>query len=182
MDAAFRIFHEMPRRGYSPDSYTYGTLINGLCRAGRIWEAIELLVEMEAIDCSPTLVTYSLLIHGLCQSNYLEAAIDLLKKIRSKGIEPNVYTYSSIMNGLCKNGDGNHNGAVEVLDRMKVQGLKPDARIVQGLCAEDNLNCAFQLDTSVRSRRISVESNTFESLVHCACKKGDRPSPSCSYY
>ncbi|KAL2494978.1 Pentatricopeptide repeat-containing protein [Forsythia ovata] len=51
MDAAFRIFHEMPKRGYTPDSYTYGTLINGLCRVGRIREAKELLIEMEANDC-----------------------------------------------------------------------------------------------------------------------------------
>ncbi|KAL2475320.1 Pentatricopeptide repeat-containing protein [Abeliophyllum distichum] len=252
MDAAFRIFHEMPKRGYTPDSYTYGTLINGLCRVGRIREAKELLIEMEANDCSPTVVTYSLLIHALCQSNYLDEAFELLKKMKSKGIEPNVYTYSSLMDGLCKNGhssqakelfermiqkrqvpntiiysslihglcrDGKLNDAVEILDRMKVQGLKPDAglyskvingfceinkfleavnfldemvlagitpnrvtwglhvrihnRVVQGLCTEGDLNRAFQLYMSLRSRGISVEANTFESLVHCTCKKGD---------
>ncbi|KAL3617084.1 hypothetical protein CASFOL_039478 [Castilleja foliolosa] len=251
MDSAFKIFNEMPNRGHTPDSYTYGTLINGLCRFGRTLEAKELLIEMEGNNCLPSVVTYSCLIHGFCKLNKLVEAMELFKEMKSKGVEPNVYTYSSIIDGLCKNGlssqavdllermdrkglvpnsityssliyglsmEGKIDDAVRIFDRMKLQDLKPDAglyskiinmfcdvgkfeeaanfldemvlsgitpnrvtwglhvrvhnRVVQGLCAEGrDCNRAFQMYLSLRSRGISVEAKTFESLIRWFCKK-----------
>ncbi|GJU70671.1 pentatricopeptide repeat-containing protein [Tanacetum coccineum] len=42
MDSAIQIFREMPNHGCIPDMYMYGSLINGLCRLGKISEANEL--------------------------------------------------------------------------------------------------------------------------------------------
>ncbi|GKB18565.1 pentatricopeptide repeat-containing protein [Tanacetum coccineum] len=95
MDSAIRIFREMPNHGCIPDMYTYGTLINGLCRLGKISKANELLKEMEAKGCSPSVVTYTSLIHGLCQLNYLDEAKALLQEMEAKSIIANVYTYRS---------------------------------------------------------------------------------------
>ncbi|KAL8468111.1 hypothetical protein ACS0TY_031373 [Phlomoides rotata] len=252
MDSALQIFWEMPKHGHTPDSYTYGTLINGLCRGGRTLEAKELFKEMEVKGCSPSVITYSCLIHGLCQSNKLHDAMELFKEMKSKGVEPNVYTYSSVIDGLCKNGHSLQalelfermirkrlvpnsityssliHGlckelklceAVQIFDRMKLQDLKPDAglyskvingycemskfqeaanfldemvlsgitpnrvtwglhvrvhnRVIRGLCSVGNANQAFQLYLGLRSRGISVEATTFESLIHCVCMRGD---------
>ncbi|XP_022715826.1 pentatricopeptide repeat-containing protein At5g46100-like [Durio zibethinus] len=252
MDSALHIFHEMPNRGCPPDSYTYGTLINGFCRFGKITEAKELFEEMKMRDGSPSVVTYSSLIHGLCQSKNLNEAIGLLEEMKCNGIEPNVFTYSSLMDGLCKDGrsseamelletmvsksckpntitysilihglckEGKLQEAVDILDRMKLQGLQPDAglygkiisgfcninkfqeaanfldemilgrtsvnrltwslhvriynMVVQGLCTKCDLSRAFQLYLSMRTRGISVETGTFETLMKSFCKKGD---------
>lgn len=252
MDSAFRIFHEMPKRGFSPDSYTYGTLINGLCKLGKATEAKKLLMEMEANGCSPTVVTYTCLIRGFCQSNNLDEAMTFLEDMRSQGIDPNVFTYSSLMDGLCKGGrsseamellqimihehkvpnmitystlihglcgEGKIGEALEIFDRMKLQGCKPDAglywkiingfcennkfheaanyldemilsgispnrltwslhvkihnAVVRGLCAVNDPKRAFQLYLSMRTRAISVEAKSFETLVNHFCKKGD---------
>lgn len=252
IDAAFEIFREMPKRGCDPDSYTYGTLINGLCKLGKTFEAKELFKEMDTKGCSPSVVTYSCLMHGLCQAGNVDEAMGLFDKMKKKAIEPNVFTYSSLMDGLCKNGgsleamellemmvrkrhkpnmvtystlinglckEGKLAEAVETLDRMKLQGLKPDAglygkiingfcnirkfqeaatyldemvlgqispnrvtwslhvklnnMVVQGLCTNGNLNRAFQLYIGMRTRGISIDAGTFDSLVKCFCKKGD---------
>ncbi|KAB5534042.1 hypothetical protein DKX38_017128 [Salix brachista] len=250
--AAFEIFREMPKRGCDPDSYTYGTLINGLCKLGKTFEAKELFKEMETKGCSPSVVTYSCLIHGLCQAGNVDEAMGLFDEMKRKAIEPNVFTYSSLMGGLCKDGgsleaiellemmvrkrhkpnmitystlinglckEGKLAEAVETLDRMKLQGLKPDAglygkvingfcdirkfqeaatyldemilgqispnrvtwslhvklnnTVVQGLCTNGNLNRAFQLYLGMRTRGISIDAGTFDSLVKCFCKRGD---------
>ncbi|XP_052203373.1 pentatricopeptide repeat-containing protein At5g46100 [Diospyros lotus] len=252
MDAAFRIFREMPNRGHIPDSYTYGTLISGLCRFGKISEAKELFREMDTKGCSPTVVTYTSLIHGLCQLNNVDGAMGLLEEMKCKGIEPNVFTYSSLMDGLCKSrrssqamelleilsskrhrpnmitystlihglcNEGKLREALEILDRMKLQGLKPDAglygkvisgfcdvckfqeaanfldemilegispnrltwslhvrihnTVIQGLAAQSDPNRAFQLYLSTRTRGLSIETKTFDSLIKYFCKKGD---------
>lgn len=252
IDAALKIFHEMPNQEHTPDSYTYGTLINGFCRLGKISEAKELFSQMGANGCSPTVVTYTSLIHGLCQSSCLDEAVELLEEMKRKGIKPNVFTYSSLMDGLCKGGQSSHamkllemmaserqtpnmitystliNGlckegkiseALEIFDRMRLQGIKPDAglywkiisslldikkyrdaanfldemilggispgrvtwglhvkihnSVVQGLCRTSEMNRAFQIYQSMRTRGISVEDATFANLVNCFCKKRD---------
>ncbi|XP_021294893.1 pentatricopeptide repeat-containing protein At5g46100 [Herrania umbratica] len=252
MDSALHIFREMPNRGCPPDFYTYGTLINGLCRFGKITEAKELFQEMKTRDCSPSVVTYSSLIHGLCQSKNINEAMGLLEEMKSNSIKPNVFTYSSLMDGLCKDGrsseamelletmvskccrpntitystlihglckEGKLQEAVEILDRMKLQGLQPDAglfgkvisgfcdvdkftkaanfldemvlgrtlpnrltwslhvriynMVVRGLCTKSDLSRAFLLYLSMRTRGISVEAGTFETLMKSFCEKGD---------
>ncbi|KAL4334658.1 hypothetical protein GQ457_07G029250 [Hibiscus cannabinus] len=252
MDSALHIFHEMPNRGCPPDSYTFGTLINGLCRFGKVNDAKVLFEEMKMRDCSPSVVTYSSLIHGLCQLKNINEAMKLLEEMKNNGLEPNVFTYSSLMDGLCKDGhsseamelletmvskrckpnmitystlinglckEGRIQQAVEILDRMKLQGLQPDAglygkivsgfcdinkfqeaanfldemvlgrtlptrltwslhvriynMVVQGLCTKSDLSRAFHLYLSMRTRGISVETGTFETLMESFCKNGD---------
>lgn len=252
MDAALRIFREMSDHGCTPDSYTYGTLINGLCKLGKIGEAKELFNEMGTKGCLPSVVTYTCLIRGLCQSNNLDEAVELFEDMKCKGITPNVYTYSSLMDGFCKGGrssqamelldlmvskrllpntvtystllhglceEGKLREALEILDKMKLQGLKPDAgqygkiiigfcdvskfqeaanfldemilggispnrltwslhvrihnAVVQGLCSSGNPSRAFQLYLSMRTRGITIDVKTFDTLVKCICKKGD---------
>ncbi|XP_015874838.3 pentatricopeptide repeat-containing protein At5g46100 [Ziziphus jujuba] len=252
MGAALRVFREMASFGFTPDSYTYGTLINGFSKLGKIVEAKELFKEMEMKGCSPSVVTYTNLIHGLCQSNNLDEAMALFEEMKSKGVSPNVFSYSSLMDGFCKGGrssqamellrmmvsechlpnmvtfstliyglckEGKLQEALEILDRMKLQGLKPDAglygkiitgfcdifkfqeaanlidemvlggispnrvtwslhtrihsRVAQGLCTIGNVNRAFQLYLSMRTRGITIDAFTFDSLVKCFCKKGD---------
>ncbi|EEF39243.1 pentatricopeptide repeat-containing protein, putative [Ricinus communis] len=95
IDAAFRIFNEMPNRGCNPDSYTYGTLINGLCRFGKIWEAKELFIEMETKCCSPSVVTYSCLIHG-----DLHKAIRLVDEMVLDGCVPDQLTWTVVLCGF----------------------------------------------------------------------------------
>ncbi|KAH6773668.1 hypothetical protein C2S52_003424 [Perilla frutescens var. hirtella] len=201
MDSAFKIFWEMPKCGHTPDSYTYGTLINGLCRAGRTLEAKELLIDMETNGC---------LIHGFCQSNKLTDAMELFKEMKSKGVDPNGYsfqalellkrmvrkrlvpnfiTYSFLIHGLCKEGKlseaiDKFQEAANFLDEMVLSGITPNRvtwglhvrihnRVVQGLCGTGNHSQACPLYLSMRSRGISVDIQTFESRIHCFCKKGD---------
>ncbi|GKA85319.1 pentatricopeptide repeat-containing protein, partial [Tanacetum coccineum] len=99
IDSAIQIFHEMPNHGCIPDTYTYGTLINGLCRIRKISEAKELLKEMKTKGCSPSVVTYTSLIHRLFQLTNLDKAKALLQEMEAKSIIANVYTYSSLMDG-----------------------------------------------------------------------------------
>ncbi|KAI5326658.1 hypothetical protein L3X38_035732 [Prunus dulcis] len=84
MGAALRIFCEMSNHGCPPDSDTYGTLINGLCKLGKIGEAKELFNEMETKGCLPSVVTYTSLIHGFCQTNNLDEAVGLFEHMKTK--------------------------------------------------------------------------------------------------
>ncbi|KAJ6728543.1 EMP16 [Salix koriyanagi] len=144
--AAFEIFREMPKRGCDPDSYTYGTLINGLCKLGRTFEAKELFKEMETKGCSPSVVTYSF-INGFCNIGKFQEAATYLDEMILGQISPNRVTWSL--------------------------HVKLNNTVVQGLCTNGNLNRAFQLYLGMRTRGISIDAGTFDSLVKCFCKRGD---------
>ncbi|KAF6135648.1 hypothetical protein GIB67_028219 [Kingdonia uniflora] len=168
VDDALRVFREIPDHGCIPDSYTYGTLINGLCKLGKISEAKELFEEMDAKDCSPTVVTYTSLIHGPCLSNILDEAMELLEEMSRKRIEPNMVTFSSLMDELCKGGEGKVPDAVQILDRMKLQGLKPDGvlygRLVNSLCNSSMFQeVANLLDVMVPGGMLPIHGDVYKA-------------------
>lgn len=172
LDSALRVFREMPNRGYTPDSYTYGTLINGLCRAERLIEAKELLVEMEANGCLPNVVMYSFLIHGFCKSSKLEDALQLFKQMKIKGIDPNVYTYSSLIDGLCKNGHSTQ--AMNLFDRMISGKLVPNSitysALIFGLCKDGKISEAVQILNRMKLQDLKPGAGLYSKVINGFCE------------
>ncbi|KAM7510799.1 hypothetical protein LguiB_009674 [Lonicera macranthoides] len=171
MDAALHIFREMPNRGCTPDSYTYGTLISGLCRLGKIAEAKELFTEMNVKGCSPSVVTYTSLIHGLCQLTNLDEAMGLLEEMKNGGIEPNVYTYSTLMDGLCKGGHSSK--AMELLEIMVGKRHQPNvitySTLINGLCKEGKLREALEILDRMKLQGKKPDAGLYCKLINGFC-------------
>ncbi|GAB2298638.1 hypothetical protein Dimus_032708 [Dionaea muscipula] len=173
IDAALKIFHEMPSRGCPPDSYTYGTLISGLCKFGRISEANELFKEMGTKGCLPSVVTYTSLMHGLCQSNKLDEALEMMKEMAGKGVKPNVFTYSCLMDGLCKNGCSSQ--AMALLDTMSSSSLSPNmityCTLIGGLCKEGKLLEAVDLFDRMKLQGLKPDAGLYWKIIGGFCDK-----------
>ncbi|XP_022139830.1 pentatricopeptide repeat-containing protein At5g46100 isoform X1 [Momordica charantia] len=171
MDKAMHILREMSNHGCEPDSYTYGTLINGLCKLGKIVEAKELLQEMETKGCSPSVVTYTSLIHGLCQLNNVDEAVGLLEDMMGKGIEPNVFTYSSLMDGFCKAGHSSR--ARDLLELMVQKRLRPNmisySTLINGLCKEGKLNEALEILDRMKLQGLKPDAGLYGKIVNGLC-------------
>ncbi|GAV60339.1 PPR domain-containing protein/PPR_1 domain-containing protein/PPR_2 domain-containing protein/PPR_3 domain-containing protein [Cephalotus follicularis] len=170
MDAAFKIFLDMPNHELSPDSYTYGTLINGLCRFGKISEAKELFKEMETKGCSPTVVTYTSLINGLCQTKNIDEAAELLEEMKSKGIEPNVFTYTSLMDGLCNNGHASE--AMELLEMMgkcHMPNMITYSTLITGLCKEGKLQEAIEILDRMKLQGLKPDAGLYGKIISGLC-------------
>ncbi|GMH19535.1 hypothetical protein Nepgr_021376 [Nepenthes gracilis] len=171
IDAAFRMFREMPNRGCPPDSYSYGTLISGLCKFGRIDDANELFREMEARDCLPSVVTYSSLINGLCKFEKLPEAMDMFKEMGRKGIRPNVFTYSSLMDGFCKCGHSSQ--AVELFNMMVSERLSPNmityTILINGLCKEGKIKEALELFDRMKLQGLKPDAGLYWKIIGGFC-------------
>ncbi|GFQ05679.1 pentatricopeptide repeat-containing protein at1g62670 mitochondrial [Phtheirospermum japonicum] len=84
------------------DVVTYGIVIDGLCKAGNVAVAIELLRVMEKRrSCKPDTHIYSMVIDGLCKDRMIDSALKLFDEMSEKDIVPNVVTYSALICGLC---------------------------------------------------------------------------------
>lgn len=173
IDSALQIFYEMPNRGFIPDSYTYGTLINGLCKWGRIGDARKLFEEMETKGCSPSVITYTSMIHGLCQSENLNEAFGLFEQMMGKGIEPNVFTFSSLMDGFCKSGCSSQ--AMEFLDMMVRKRLRPNmitySTLIHGLCKEGKVYEALETLDRMKLQGLKPDAGLYGKIIAGFCDK-----------
>lgn len=171
INSALEIFSLMPKRGYIPDAYTYGTLINGFSRLGKITEAKELFSQMETNDCSPSVVTYTSLIRGLCQCNSLDESISLLENMKRKRIQPNVFTYSSIMDGLCKSGQSSR--AMEFLEVMirerQVPNMVTYSTLIHGLSKEGKLREALEVFDRMKLQGLKPDAGLYWKIINGFC-------------
>ncbi|CAN6847637.1 unnamed protein product [Brassica oleracea] len=143
VDAGVNILLEMPKRG---------SLMDGLCKDGRALQAIELFEMMMARGCRPNM-----------------------------GLKPDAGLYGKVISGFCA--VSKFREAANFLDEMILGGITPNRltwnihvrrsnEVVRGLCTSYPTR-AFTLYLSMRSRGISVEVETLDSLVKCLCKKGE---------
>ncbi|KAI3407753.1 Serine/threonine-protein phosphatase [Psidium guajava] len=129
------IVKDWEERSCSIDSFTYGIIIDSLCKKGLIPEGLRLHESMSRKGVRPNVVTYTSLIHGLCNAGQMEEALVLLKQMTSRGIQPNIFTYNSLVNCLCNLGQWKD--ATVLLEKMKA-GIEPNVvtytSIIQGVC------------------------------------------------
>ncbi|GAA0172166.1 hypothetical protein LIER_26045 [Lithospermum erythrorhizon] len=78
--------------------------LSGLCNAGRMDEASNVLEEMDAHGIVPDAFTYSIIFDGFSKSGNIDALLELFEEIDRKGIEINQYTCGVFLNGLCQAG------------------------------------------------------------------------------
>ncbi|KAL0380011.1 UNVERIFIED_CONTAM: hypothetical protein Sangu_0065400 [Sesamum angustifolium] len=176
------LLKDMKSKGIEPNVYTYSSLIDGFCKNGHSLQAMELLERMIRKRLVPNSIAYSSLIYGFCKEGKLHEAIQILDRMKLQDLKPDAGLYSKIINGFCE--INKFREAANFLDEMVLSGITPNRvtwdlhvrvhnRVIQGLCSEGHPNQSFQLYLGLRTRGISVETNTFGSLIHCLCKRGD---------
>ncbi|KAK8549282.1 hypothetical protein V6N13_008959 [Hibiscus sabdariffa] len=117
----------------TPNVFTYGALVDGLCKAHKVKEAHDLLEAMSVVSCKPNHIVYDALIDGFCKAGKLDEAqevfskmsehgkidksFELFKQMGSKGVAPNFITYSVLISHCCI--VGLLDKAYELLEEMK---------------------------------------------------------------
>ncbi|XP_068658103.1 pentatricopeptide repeat-containing protein At3g18020 [Aristolochia californica] len=127
----------MLQNGCQPDIVTLNTVIHGLCKMGRVDEAIKVFNDMlTGSFCSPDVVTYTTVISGLLDVGRIEEALNLLhQKMPESYCKPNIVTYNTVLRGLCK--ALKIDEAMEILTLMAGEGVNADSStfttIIDGL-------------------------------------------------
>jgi pentatricopeptide repeat domain-containing protein 1 len=103
-----------------------GSLIDGLCKSGRISYAWKLVDEMCDNGQPANIFTYNSLIDALCKNRHVDKAIALVKKIKDQGIQPDMYTYNILIDGLCKG--GRLKNAQDVFQDLLIKGYSLNIR------------------------------------------------------
>ncbi|KAL2488659.1 Pentatricopeptide repeat-containing protein [Forsythia ovata] len=111
--------------GCEPDVVTYGTLIQGLCKAGRVEVASRLLrsIQMKGMVLTPQ--AYNHVIQALLKRKRTKEAMRLFREMEEKSDPPDAISYKIIFRGLCSTG-GSIGEAVDFAFEMIERGYIPE--------------------------------------------------------
>jgi pentatricopeptide repeat protein len=170
IEDALRLFRNIPK----PDVCSYNTIIDGLCRRGRLAEALDMFSEMVGKCIAPTVVTYTTVIHWLAREGCFDDALKIFHEMGRRGVSPNLVTYSSLIDGLCKGGRAT--SALELLDRMVKEKKLPNtitySSVIDGLCKEHMLSEAMEILDRMRLQGRKPDAGLFGKLIVGLCDAG----------
>lgn len=157
-----------------PNVFTYGALIDGLCKAHKVREARELLDAMSVAGCEPNQIVYDALIDGFCKVGKLDEAQEVFAKMSESGYSPNVYTYSSLLDRLFK--DKRLDLALKVLTKMLENSCVPNVvtytEMIDGLCKVGKNDEAYRLLVMMEEKGCHPNVVTYTAIIDGLGKAG----------
>ncbi|GMH08712.1 hypothetical protein Nepgr_010552 [Nepenthes gracilis] len=150
-----------------PNVFTYGALIDGLCKAQKVGEARDLLDAMLKNGCEPNHIVYDALIDGFCKAGKLDEAQEVFSKMSAHGYTPNEYTYGSLIDKMFK--DKRLDLALKVLSKMLESSYAPNVVIytemVDGLCKVGKTDEAYRLMLMMNEKGCHPNVVTYTAII-----------------
>eukprot|EP01018_Ginkgo_biloba_P009161 Gb_05336 [translate_table: standard] len=117
-------YDEMIQLGCTPDTVTYNSLLDALCKGREIREAFKIVEKMRENECPTDVKTYTILIGGLGLIGQPDKACKLLKEMREYGYCPDAAAYNAVIQNFCR--ARRLSDAYKILDEMVNKGVDPN--------------------------------------------------------
>ncbi|PON68180.1 Pentatricopeptide repeat [Parasponia andersonii] len=97
------LFWEILGKKHPCDEVTYATIIDGLCKAGKTSEALELLTKKhDGKWIKPSVYCSNPIVDSPCKEGRMDESLSLFHDMINYGVVPDVVTYNSLIHGMCK--------------------------------------------------------------------------------
>lgn len=190
IDDALKLLDDMIRgssqpAAVMPDVVIFNTVIDGLCKAGRMAESAALMNRMKReLACSPNTVTYNSLVDGFCKAGEIERALDLLEQMKDEGVPPSVVTLNTLIDGMCR--QGRISSALEFFRKLQldedvvVKGNAVTYSILIGAFLHSgNLNKAEELYEEMLRGGLRPDATTYFTMISGLTQAGKPDEASC---
>ncbi|EPS63838.1 hypothetical protein M569_10945, partial [Genlisea aurea] len=165
----------LPKFGFSIP-LSYSLYIRGLCRAGKLDDALALIDKSGSVKAVLEQYTYGSLIHGFLRKGQLEKALAKMKyMMKQYGIPPTVHVYTALIIHFIKEREINR--AIETLDEMKKEGCQPTvvtfSALVCGYVRTGQVEDAWNLFNELKQNGPLPDFKTYSMFIECLCKTGN---------
>ncbi|CAH8389129.1 unnamed protein product [Eruca vesicaria subsp. sativa] len=170
-------YHEMVKRGFRPNSVTYGIRIDGFCKKRNFGEALRLFEEMDRGEIEPTLQILTTLIHGAGVARNKIKARQLFDEIPERGFAYDCGAYNAFMSALMRCRDVS--GAMLVMKEMEEKGIEPDSVTFHSMfigmmkCKEFGFDAVCELYYKMKGRCLVPKTPTVVMLMKLFCLNGE---------
>ncbi|XP_023768922.1 pentatricopeptide repeat-containing protein At4g20740 [Lactuca sativa] len=100
-DLSMSVYNDFKNDGLMEEGITFMILIKGLCKEGRIEEALKLLNQMRKL-CKPDVFAYTAMIRILISEQNLDGCLRIWGEMESDNVQPDAMAYTTLIMGLCK--------------------------------------------------------------------------------
>ncbi|KAG8372101.1 hypothetical protein BUALT_Bualt12G0031500 [Buddleja alternifolia] len=154
-------------------NFTYGVVIDGLCKAGNTAMAMQLLRVMEKGSCRPGTLEYSMVIESLCKDRFVDSAMKLFHEMPEKGIKrDDGYCLEGRVDEARKIFNSMPDEAMHLFRQMPLKGLEPDVdtynTVLQGLLEE-----AKDILLKMEQRSCCPNGVTYNVIIRGILKSGE---------
>ncbi|KHN06740.1 Pentatricopeptide repeat-containing protein, mitochondrial [Glycine soja] len=165
-----KFFERMKVDGVEPDEVTYGAVVSGLCKGGRVEEALGYFRFCKGNGVVSAMF-YSSLIDGLGKVGRVDEAERLFEKMADEGCPQDSYCYNALMDGLCKS--GRLDEALLLFRRMEREGCEQTVytALSIGLCLSGKVARACKVLDELAPMGIVLDS-AYEDMIAVLCKAG----------
>ncbi|CAN6216325.1 unnamed protein product [Urochloa humidicola] len=156
---------------------TWGIIIGGYCREGRLEEAFRCIRQMKDAGVIPNVVIFNTLLKGFLDANDMAAVNNILGLMEQFGIKPDIVTYSHQLNTFSSL--GHMAKCMKVFDKMIEAGIEPDPQVYSILAkgyvrAQQPEKAELLLQMSQLGVRPNVV--TFTTVISGWCSMADMES------
>ncbi|XP_072151755.1 uncharacterized protein [Setaria viridis] len=184
LDFAFAGFGLILKKGFRVDAIVINQLLNGLCDAKRMGEAMDVMacakleqlrgLRMRQQGLSPNVVNYGALIDALCKLGRVDEAMLRCNQMINEGVTPNIIVFTSLVYGLCT--VDKWEKADELFSEMLNQGIYPNATffntIMRNLCNEGRVMEAQSLVDLMVRLGVRPDVISYNTLIDGYCLAG----------
>ncbi|ESR56356.1 hypothetical protein CICLE_v10018682mg [Citrus x clementina] len=174
VDIYFRV---LDNNSKEPNVYTYGALIDGLCKVhkvGKLDEAQMVFSKMLEHGCNPNVYTYGSLIDRLFKDKRLDLALKVISKMLEDSYAPNVVIYTEMIDGLIKVGKTEE--AYKVMLMMEEKGCYPNVvtytAMIDGFGKVGKVDKCLELLRQMSSKGCAPNFVTYRVLINHCCASG----------
>ncbi|CAJ2668942.1 unnamed protein product [Trifolium pratense] len=165
-------YHEMVKRGFSPDSVTYNIRIDAYCKKGRFGDGLRLLEEMESKKFVPSVETITTLIHGAGLVQNTGKAWQLFNEIPLRNLVVDSCAYNALITTLGRNKDVV--SALSLMDEMIEKQIEPDGvtyhTLFLGLMKTRRIEGVRELYLKMIQRKFVPKTRTVVVLMKYFCQ------------
>lgn len=164
-------YHEMVKRGFKPDSVSFGIRIDAYCKKGRFGDALRLLEEMESRKFVVSVETITTLIHGAGLVQNTGKAWQLFNEIPLRNLVVDSGAYNALITTLVRNRDVV--SALSLMDEMIEKQILPDGvtyhTIFLGLMKSRGIEGVSELYQKMTKRKFVPKTRTVVVLMKYFC-------------
>lgn len=163
---ALELIRNLKAKNVDLDTKNFEILVEGLCRADKISDALEIVDIMKKKNCVDGKV-YCIIINGYLRRNDVSKALDILQITKDLGYTPTVSTFTSLMQRLIWNND--FEKALELYKEMMAIGVQLDSlaitAIAVGFIHQNRFSEAWRTFMSMEELGLKATQKSYTILV-----------------
>ncbi|XWS24612.1 hypothetical protein CRYUN_Cryun28dG0118000 [Craigia yunnanensis] len=162
-----RILKALIADGFTPDCSTFSYLIEGLGRAGRIDDAVEIFDHMKEKGCIPDTRVYNAMISNFIFIGNFDECMKYYKGLLDSNSDPDLDTYTIVISAFLK--AQKVADAIEIFEEILVQGIVPtrgsSTSFIEPLCSYGPPHAAMMIYKKARRFGCKISLSAYKLLL-----------------